>query len=173
MWLGPLGALASGQDPLSAPKEPRELGKVPVGVAPGPEGSTTNSPQHPRLSPGRSCARSQGLQAGRRGQRGAGLDLRVTSWASRRERGEANQEKDWIPTGLHMWGVWAVHTDTLTELISVPKTGLHKTEVTIPLASAEVGRNQILEGRGVGEEASFSMEKNPRLWKEGEKLGLG
>ena len=171
--VGTFGSARVWPRPPLSPQRAKGTGQVPVGVAPGPEGSTTNSPQHPRLSSGRSCARSQGLQAGRRGQRGAGLDLRVTSWASRRERGEANQEKDWIPTGLHMWGVWAVHTDTLTELISVPKTGLHKTEVTIPLASAEVGRNQILEGRGVGEEASFSMEKNPRLWKEGEKLGLG
>ena len=62
--------------------------------------------------------------------------------------------RDWISTGLHMSGVWALHRDTPMELFSVPKTklGCTKPEVTIPLASAEVGRNQILAGRGVGED---------------------
>ena len=105
-------------------------------VVPGPEGSNTNSPQHPRLSPGGSWARSQGLQAGRWGEQGAGLDPQGTTWASRREQAKANQERDWTPTDLHMWGVWALHRDTPTELFSAPETklGCTKPEVTIPLA---------------------------------------
>lgn len=71
VWLGPLGVLTSGQDPPLTPKRAKGTGQVSVGVAPGPEGSTTNSLQHPRLSPGCSCAQSQGLQAGRRGVAGS------------------------------------------------------------------------------------------------------
>lgn len=66
VWLGPLGVLTSGQDPPLTPKRAKGTGQVSVGVAPGPEGSTTNSLQHPRLSPGCSCAQSglTGREAG-------------------------------------------------------------------------------------------------------------
>ena len=40
VWLGPLGALMSGQDPLSPAKEPRELGRYEWGW-----------PQDPRAQP--------------------------------------------------------------------------------------------------------------------------
>lgn len=164
VWLGPLGALMSGQDPLSPTKEPRGPGRYQWGWPQDPRAQTPTPhsiPAFPQVAPGR------GVRTYRQGGRGSGKqDSTCGHQLGFQERArQGNQEGDWIPTDLHMWGVWALHRDTPTELFSVPKTKLvcTKPEVTIPLASAEVGRNRILAGRGVGEDGIW---KSTSPWRK-------
>lgn len=69
VWLGLLGALTSGQDPLSAPKEPRELGRYQWGWPQDPRAQ----PPTPHSIPGfPQDAPVHGVRAYRQGGGGSG-----------------------------------------------------------------------------------------------------
>lgn len=164
VWLGPWEFSCLARTPSHPPKSQGDREGT-SGGGPRTRGLKHQLPTASQPFPRWLLGAESGLTGREAGGAGSRTRPAGTSWASRREQGKANQEGDWIPTDLHMWGVWALHRDTPTELFSVPKTKLvcTKPEVTIPLASAEVGRNRILAGRGVGEDGIW---KSTSPWRK-------